>query len=378
MVISKHDKSFIIFLKKIYNQRIFILAGANSFFKSGANIYFEKYIDKKNLKFFFKKKEYPDITELKKIISAIKKFKPKYILAVGGGSIMDYAKIACNINDVKNLNNIIKSSNKDYKKVAKLITIPTTAGSGSEVTSGAVVYINKIKFSVEGQEIVPDKFFLIPKLVINNSKSLKGTSGFDAISQSIESLMSRRSNSRSVNYAKKSLKISFKNYLSHITRPTLDNSLKMLQAANLAGKAISISKTTAPHAVSYPFTSHLGISHGNAVSLTLNEFLYFNYKNLKKSDVKFNLKKRFELLFKISGTKSIHGFLRYMQKLKNTANTEKKFYDMKKNKSKIVKQVLTGINIDRLSNNPVKLTKMDIKKIIESKFKVYKNFNLSE
>ena len=46
-----------------------------------------------------------------------------------------------------------------------------------------------------------------------------------------------------------------------------------------------------------------------------------------------------------------------MQKLKNTANTEKKFYDMKKNKSKIVKQVLTGINIDRLSNNPVKLTK---------------------
>ena len=128
--------------------------------------------------------------------------------------------------------------------------------------------------------------------------------------------MSRRSNSRSVNYAKKSLKISFKNYLSHITRPTLDNSLKMLQAANLAGKAISISKTTAPHAVSYPFTSHLGISHGNAVSLTLNEFLYFNYKNLKKSDVKFNLKKRFELLFKISGNKINSWFFKIHAKIK--------------------------------------------------------------
>lgn len=368
MTNNKHDKPFINFLKKIYNQRVFVLAGLNSFYKSGANIYFEKHFDKKNLKFFFKKKEYPEINELKKIIIAIKKFKPKYILAVGGGSVMDYAKISCNINDIKNLNKIIKSSSKNYKKVAKLITIPTTAGSGSEVTSGAVVYINKIKFSVEGKEIVPDKFFLIPKLVINNSKNLKGTSGFDAISQSIESLMSRRSNSKSVNYAKKSLKISFKNYLSHIAHPTLDNSLKMLQAANLAGKAISISKTTAPHAVSYPFTSHLGISHGNAVSLTLNEFLYFNYKNLKKSDVKFNLKKRFELLFKLSGTKSIKSFLRYIQKLKNSANTEKKFYDMKKNKVKIVKQVLSGINIDRLSNNPVKLTKIDIKKIIESKF----------
>ena len=134
---------------------------------------------------------------------------------------------------------------------------------------------------MEGKEIVPDDYFLIPGLVLNNSKALKGTSGFDAISQSIESLMSRRSNSKSVKFATKSLKISFKNYINHIYNPTLNNSLKMLKAANLAGKAISISKTTAPHAVSYPFTSYLGISHGNAVSLTLNEFLLFNFRNLK-------------------------------------------------------------------------------------------------
>ena len=54
---------------------------------------------------------------------------------------------------------------------------------------------------------------------------------------------------------------------------------------------------------------------------------------------------------------------------KKKAKTEKKFYQMKKNKSEIVRKVLSGINIDRLSNNPVKLTKSDIKSIIESKFK---------
>ena len=51
----------------------------------------------------------------------------------------------------------------------------------------------------------------------------------------------------------------------------------MCLAANLSGKAISISKTIAPHAVSYPFTSYYGISHGHAVSLTLEKFLKFNF-----------------------------------------------------------------------------------------------------
>ena len=71
----------------------------------------------------------------------------------------------------------------------------------------------------------------------------------------------------------------------------------MLIASNLAGKAINISKTTAPHAISYPFTSHFGISHGHAVSLTLNEFLKFNYKNMKLSKSNFDLKNRYKIWY---------------------------------------------------------------------------------
>ena len=60
----------------------------------------------------------------------------------------------------------------------------------------------------------------------------------------------------------------------------------MCVAANYSGKAISISKTTAPHALSYPFTAHFGISHGHAVSLTLNDFLVFNFKNSQPDELK--------------------------------------------------------------------------------------------
>ena len=141
---------------------------------------------------------------------------------------------------------------------------------------------------------------------------------------------------------------------------------------NLSGKAISISKTTAPHAVSYPFTAHFGISHGNAVSLTLNEFLIFNYKNLKKSDVKFNLKKRFEILFKLSKTKSINEMVNFIEEIKRKAKTEASFKKIKLPSRVMIPKILSGINIDRLSNNPVKLSIEDVRKIIESKFALRK------
>ena len=79
----------------------------------------------------------------------------------------------------------------------------------------------------------------------------------------------------------------------------------MCIGANLSGKAISISKTTAPHAVSYPFTSYFGINHGHAVSLTLNKFLKYNYFNINKSVCSFNLMDRYKLLFNIAGVKDI-------------------------------------------------------------------------
>ena len=71
----------------------------------------------------------------------------------------------------------------------------------------------------------------------------------------------------------------------------------MSLAANLSGKAINISRTTAPHAVSYPFTAHFGISHGHAVSLTIEKFLKFNYDKINYSNSNFDLNKRYENIF---------------------------------------------------------------------------------
>ena len=77
----------------------------------------------------------------------------------------------------------------------------------------------------------------------------------------------------------------------------------MLLGANYAGKAINISKTTLPHAVSYPFTSHFNIAHGHAVSLTINKFLNFIYFNhRKKLLLSISISERFKILFKLTNT----------------------------------------------------------------------------
>ena len=76
---------------------------------------------------------------------------------------------------------------------------------------------------------------------------------------------------------------SLKYFIPFLRKQNFENTSKMCFAANLSGSAISISKTTAPHAISYPFTSLFGISHGHAVSLTLEKFLAFNFVNIKFS-----------------------------------------------------------------------------------------------
>ena len=366
------DFSSIFDLKKILADnkinKVLIICGKISFEKSGANKILKDLLKTKQTNFFHKNFSYPDISELKSIIAEIKKFSPDFIIAVGGGSVLDYAKIANVLVDSENIEEeVINSTYQIKKKFTKLIAIPTTAGSGAEVTTNAVIYINKMKYSVEGPLLRPDYFFLIPELVIGASKKIKSSAGFDAISQAIESIISKKSNDKSLIFAKKSLEISLKNYLNHIENPDNNNTSAMCMAANLAGEAISISKTTAPHAVSYPFTSYFNVSHGHAVSLTLNEFLLFNYENKKIASCDFNLNERYKLIFNLTRTNNINELNLFLKILKERANLTDDFKKLGIDISGNLDVLLSNINVQRLKNNPVNLHVNDIRNILLKK-----------
>jgi alcohol dehydrogenase class IV len=351
-----NDKSF---------KKIFVLCGKKSFVTSGAEDLFKKIIINKEIKLFYKKSELPILEELIEIINDIKNFKPDLILAVGGGAIIDYAKIA-NVVDVrKDLADLIVNYSYPFKKKYTTLTvIPTTAGSGAEVTSNAVIYVDGIKHSFESELLIPDNFFLIPEFLISAPNKIKASAGFDAIAQALESLVSKKSNEQSVEYASKSLRVSVNSFLSFVNNPNMKNATEMSIAANLAGKAISISKTTAPHAASYPFTSLFNISHGHAVSLFFERFFRFNYDNLDKSETTFDLKKRFDLIFNLFDVPNINDFNSKISLIKNQAKLEDNLTKLNIDINQSSENIFKGINLLRLGNNPVKIDGKDILNII--------------
>ena len=353
------DKSF---------KKIFLLTGTKSFEFSGAKKILSKILKKKETKYFHKKSTLPVFEELIKIIKEIRFFKPDLILAVGGGSVIDYAKISNVVELKNNLKFLIKSYSYPYKKkFSKLAVIPTTAGSGAEVTSNAVIYLEGKKYSFESEMLIPDNFFLIPEFVISASNKLKASAGFDAIAQAVESLLSKKSTRGSVMYAKKSLKISTKSFIPFLEKTNIKNSAEMLIASNLAGKAINVSKTISPHAISYPFTSIYNLSHGHAVSLFFENFIKFNFDNLNKSETSFNIKKRYDLIFKLFGIKNIFDFENKLSFLKKKANLEDDLIKLNININKNTESIIRGVNLLRLSNNPVRINKKNIIDIINQK-----------
>jgi alcohol dehydrogenase len=354
-----NDKSF---------KKIFVLCGKKSFVTSGAEELFKKIIIDKKIKLFYKKSELPILEELIEIINNIKNFKPDLILAVGGGAVIDYAKIA-NVVDVREdlADLIINYSYPLKKKYTKLTVIPTTAGSGAEVTSNAVIYVDGIKHSFESELLIPDNFFLIPEFLISAPNKIKASAGFDAIAQALESLVSKKSNEQSVEYASKSLRVSVNSFISFVNNPNMKNATEMSIAANLAGKAISISKTTAPHAASYPFTSLFNISHGHAVGLFFERFFKFNYENLEKSEVSFNLKKRFDLIFNLFDVPNIETFNSTISSIKKQAKLEDNMKLLNIDLDKNIEKIIGGVNLLRLGNNPVKINENDITNIILDK-----------
>ena len=365
MIVNSHVDILNFINDRNFN-KIFILCGKKSFETSGAEKLFKK-IKNKEIKYFYKKSEIPVLNELIEIIKEIRNFKPDLFLAIGGGAIIDYAKMA-NVVDIKtNLAELIINYSYPFKdKYTKLAVIPTTAGSGAEVTSNAVIYVDGIKHSFESELLIPDNFFLIPEFLITAPNKIKASAGFDAIAQALESLVSKKSNNQSVDYATKSLKISINSYISFLNDPNLKNAAEMSIASNLAGKAINISKTTAPHAASYPFTSLFNISHGHAVGLFFESFFKFNFNNLNKSETSFDLKKRFELIFTLFNANDINDFNSKISLIKKRAklidNLDTLNIDIKKNSENIIK----GINLLRLGNNPVRINGKDILKIISN------------
>jgi hypothetical protein len=350
------------FFKKKKFKNFFIITGKNSFKKSNfKNLFLKKY--KKNFFIYYKNNtNYCHTNELKKLIKKINASNPDLILAIGGGTVIDYGKMASVVwKNYNNKNIIFRSKNILQKKYLTLV-IPTTAGSGSEVTSFAALYKKNKKFSIESSLLTPDYFFLIPELLLNSPRKVRAASGFDAISQSIESFFSKKSNNLSAKYSLQSLNYSLKNFLNFVNNPNVKNITNMQLAANYSGKAINIAKTNVPHALSYFSSYHYKMLHGLAVSIFfINSIIFLHNSTKNKKSI---LLKKFSLLFSAMKITNIEQFRSYFLKILLKSGINRNVYYYKKKLRTNINKLIFSVNKERLSNLPITIKNKDLRSII--------------
>ena len=254
---------------------------------------------------FFDFEDNPNIEDVYKGVDLYNDFKCELIIAVGGGSVIDMAKLIKYFykKDKPFINyfesKILKNENPS------LIVLPTTAGTGSEATQFAVVYVESNKFSISDRFLLPEYVFIVPKFHLSQSSYQKAVSGIDALAQAIESYWSLNSTKESKESSIDALKLIIPNLPSVINNNyDLTTHKKMAKGAFLAGKAINIAKTTAPHAFSYYLTKRFNLPHGHAVGLFLPSFICYNaYYNCDLKNNTIDLNNLFKILHELLPSK---------------------------------------------------------------------------
>jgi len=352
--------------------KIFLVTGKKSYKTSGAQDKLRKIIKNYRLLRFWEFQLNPKIEDINKGVSLYKKFKPDFVVAIGGGSTIDMAK---SINILSNQPHQPKEYVSNKRKIQnpgrKLVAIPTTAGSGSETTHFATLYIDKTKHSLAHQYVLPNYSIVDPQFTFSLSPIITAVTGLDVLTHAIESYWNVNSTIKSKKSAEQALSLVLTNLAKATKNPTINSRIAMSKAAYLAGKAINITKTTVCHAVSYPLTSYFNIPHGHAASLTLSSMLIFNNR-VNRNDVvdkrgaKF-VKQTTNDLAVLLGTTNVTSAKKRLNNLIKEIGLEIRLECLGVKGDKEINIILKhGFNSDRVKNNPRKLTKNQLEKILKN------------
>lgn len=224
----------------------------------------------------------PDVEDIEKMRGRVMESSPDLLVALGGGSSIDTAKALARLlsnPDTRLLDHLVQGDRPRHSVAIPLIAIPTTAGTGSEVTPFGTIWDRGSgrKWSISGDDLFPVLALLDPKLTLDLPTSITVSTGLDAMSHAFESIWNRNASPLSVSLATRSLRLSFDS-LPRLKADGHDLSARrnMMEASLLAGMAISQTRTALAHSISYSLTLAFDMPHGLACGFALPEILRFN------------------------------------------------------------------------------------------------------
>jgi len=293
------------------------------------------------------------------------------VIAFGGGSALDTAKAAAALATGHDLGQLLGGAFPTGFSPSPILAVPTTAGTGSEATHFAAIYVDRVKYSLAHPRLRPARVILDPVVQSTAPRPVRAASGLDALCQAVESLWAVGSTETSRDYAHEAIRLLSGSLLRCVRNPDMDTYRNMALGSHLTGRAIDISKTTACHAISYTLTSRFGVPHGFAVALTMAEMIRFN-AGTRPEDctdsrgvgfVRDRMRDIDEAVHPASSDPA-SWFDQLLSELAPLVGCPRRLSDFGAGEPEALHGVLDGIDPDRMSNNPRRLSRSALRELL--------------
>ena len=290
--------------------------------------------------------------------------RPKVFIALGGGSVIDTTK-AVSASMAVGTPGWLEAHFRKGKKFPRsfspvpIIAVPTTAGTGSEVTMWATLWDmeRKMKFSLSHPGLYPETALMDVRLTLSAPKRLMAHTALDSLSHAFEALWNVNANPVSDSLALEAASLIMEALPEAYAKPRKIGARRMLQrASTLSGLAFSNTRTALAHSISYPLTLNYGMPHGLACSFTLPEVLRWNIKAGPD---------RFAAIASRLGCHSPEGLARKLKRLLHDVgafNDLRAYLDKEVQLDRLKDQMVT---LERVGNNIRKATPEEILQIVK-------------
>ena len=304
------------------------------------------------------------------VFAALEQCKGKGIqlaVAIGGGSVIDMAKACIGLHgllkrDILTQQDVLQSIKSGAYRAEPvdipIIAVPTTSGTGSEVTRWATVWDmqGKAKYSVEAPHLCPRTAFIVPQFTCKMPKRLTLSTGLDALCQAVEAYWAKATNPMVQELSKAAIRL----IVTHLPKALQDGSdvhtrEKLALGSLFSGMAFSNTKTTACHSMSYPLTMLFGIEHGLACIITMPKVMELNMPAINEP----------QALFEALGVKSVAELQAWLDAVcGDIVSLRLSSFGVKQ--EDIEKLASLSFTLGRMDNNPVAIDQNAVEEILTS------------
>ncbi|WP_029072376.1 bifunctional acetaldehyde-CoA/alcohol dehydrogenase [Kandleria vitulina] len=245
--------------------------------------------NKVDIELFFDVQSDPTLEVVQAGVELMRSFEPDTIIALGGGSAMDAAKVMwlmyehpeVNFDDIKQkFMDIRKRAIKfpELGKKAKLVAIPTTSGTGAEVTPFAIITDtrNNVKYALTDYSLTPTVAIVDPEFTLTVPATITADTGIDVLTHAMEAYVSILASDFTDGWAKQAVKLVFENLEKSVLEGDVDARIKMHNAATIAGMAFANAFLGVNHSMAHKIGGEWHIPHGRANGILLPHVIRYN------------------------------------------------------------------------------------------------------